>query len=704
LKTLCYLFLLFLFLSQINLFGSDVPDDFPGMTTTVLSQIGGVYLPSTGVIKALVIFIQFPDDDYVGNSAWPLNSFPLYPFGDGYLSEDVDYTGSSYRIAGISHYFYEMSSGMFHVVGDVYPQLVYTPHTQAYYETNNYHYGEITREVLQSLDPYIDYSEYDNWTTSSSTYSWDSGPDGKVDMIFIRYRWIDENINTKFGLYNKGIANLSYSPISNLVTNDGDTIVMTGFPQSGVTNQFGAYCTNTTSSWSLTWSVGLDAHEFGHYLFGAWHGGPYGGNGLMKAPPGWIGDVGMHSYERERLGWMNFIDISSNSAVSISDYLTNDVAYRVQVPGGTADEYFIVENRQQISVYDRPKSKGIVISHVKGNYTNNIDIECADGRWDWALCEGSSTPTYQGDDRIFKDTENPNSGYDGLDYVWLGSYKYTTDVNWLCYGESVEIHGDADDTYSLEGNYLFAPYTNPNSDTKTGDFTNFSVDILDEENGTYFVYFDFDTDPQTPQNFNGTWYDNHPKIYWTANTEPDFKEYQIWKKRDSGSWNLKLTTTSTYYIDYSEHKWTKPQTPSTIYYKICAVDNTNQTSEFTSQKIFTVNAPQRGKGKNSKIAKSIDPIPLEYKLHPAFPNPFNLTTTLKLDLPEKTTFSLIIYNIRGSEVWSLNNRQTNSFPAGYHTIVWNGTDNKGSVLPTGLYVIVFKSPEYKMIQKLVVVK
>jgi hypothetical protein len=296
----------------------------------------------------------------------------------------------------------------------------------------------------------------------------------------------------------------------------------------------------------------LDAHEFGHYLFGPWHGGSYGGNGLMKAPPGWIGDVGMHSYERERLGYITFTNITTNTTATISDYLTTGVAYRVQVPGGASNEYFIVENRQQLSVYDRPKSTGIVISHVLGNSLGNIDIECADGRWDWDLCEGAGTPTYYGDDRIYKDSENQNTGYDGLDYITVGGYnKFTTDVNWLCSGEPVEIHGDANDTYSLEGNYKFAPWTNPNTNTRSGNFTNFSVEILQKTGNNYIVYFDFDAEPETPQNFSGTWYNNHPKIYWTANTEPDLKHYEVWKYKN-GNWSLKTTTTSTSYIDYSE--------------------------------------------------------------------------------------------------------------------------------------------------------
>lgn len=209
--------------------------------------------------------------------------------------------------------------------------------------------------------------------------------------------------------------------------------------------------------------------------------------------------------------------------------------------------------------------------------------------------------------------------------------------------------------------------------------------------------------PLTPQNFSGTWYNNHPKIYWTANTDPDFDYYEVYKKVGSGSWSLKATRTNTYYIDYGEFQYTGG-IKRKVYYKIRAVDTYDNFSGYTSEKSFTVNAPQQSKGTIGGMTVSLDPVPSDYQLYPAFPNPFNATTTLKLNLPEKTTFSLIIYDIKGSEVWSLNSRHTNSYSAGYHTIIWDGTDNNGSILPTGLYLMIFNSSDYKMNQKLVLVK
>ena len=209
--------------------------------------------------------------------------------------------------------------------------------------------------------------------------------------------------------------------------------------------------------------------------------------------------------------------------------------------------------------------------------------------------------------------------------------------------------------------------------------------------------------PAVPTGFNGVWYNNHPKVYWNAVNESDLKHYEVWKKKGAGAWALRTTTTSTNYTDNSEFKWTKPGDMITIYYKVRSVDDLDYTSSYTLNESFLCNAPQSDKERFFP-AVEIDPIPTELNLHPVFPNPFNITTTIKLDLPEKSNFSLAIYDIKGSEIWRLNNRRTNSYRAGYHTIVWEGRNNFGTVVPTGVYFIVYNSPEHKLNQKVVLMK
>ncbi len=208
--------------------------------------------------------------------------------------------------------------------------------------------------------------------------------------------------------------------------------------------------------------------------------------------------------------------------------------------------------------------------------------------------------------------------------------------------------------------------------------------------------------PEIPQNFNGTWYNNHPKIYWTANTEPDLEGYEVWKRRD-GVWTLRTTTSNINYVDYSEDKWTKPWGMETIDYKIRAVDISDSKSGYTLTESFIVNNKEFDKEIEIPVVE-IDPIPTKFCLHSAFPNPFNAITTLKLDLPEQTRFSLLIFDINGKEIWKLNNRKSNIYRAGYHTIRWNGRTNSNSVVPSGVYFIVFNSSDHKIKQKVVLMK
>jgi len=230
--------------------------------------------------------------------------------------------------------------------------------------------------------------------------------------------------------------------------------------------------------------------------------------------------------------------------------------------------------------------------------------------------------------------------------------------------------------------------------------------ISDDPDGTVsdIGAFYYHQPPAMPTGFNGVWYNNHPKIYWTAVSEPDLKHYEVWKKKGSASWSLRITTTNTFWIDPQEYKYARPNDRLYIYYKVRSVDELDSTSAYTAQESFLCNAPQSDKEILPPPTVEIDPIPTEFMLHPAYPNPFNMSTTLKLDLPEEARFSLVIYDINGSEVWRLNNKRTNTYSAGYHTILWDGRNNFGSVVPTGVYIIVYNSPEHKLTQKVVLMK
>jgi hypothetical protein len=75
--------------------------------------------------------------------------------------------------------------------------------------------------------------------------------------------------------------------------------------------------------------------------------------------------------------------------------------------------------------------------------------------------------------------------------------------------------------------------------------------------------------------------------------------------------------------------------------------------------------------------------PLKFRLVQNFPNPFNPGTTIAYELPEQSSVKVIIYDLQGREIntFSFVNKS-----AGYHELLWDGKNNQGSSLSSGIYV------------------
>jgi hypothetical protein len=75
-------------------------------------------------------------------------------------------------------------------------------------------------------------------------------------------------------------------------------------------------------------------------------------------------------------------------------------------------------------------------------------------------------------------------------------------------------------------------------------------------------------------------------------------------------------------------------------------------------------------------------IPNSFTLSQNVPNPFEMGTTISYTLPQKSNISLKIYDIAGREVVKL---LEGEMEAGYHTIHWDGKDQAGSKVSSGIY-------------------
>jgi hypothetical protein len=94
-------------------------------------------------------------------------------------------------------------------------------------------------------------------------------------------------------------------------------------------------------------------------------------------------------------------------------------------------------------------------------------------------------------------------------------------------------------------------------------------------------------------------------------------------------------------------------------------------------------------------------LPEEYALHQNYPNPFNPTTTLRYDLPEDANVSVVIYDMMGRQVRTLVSGQAS---AGYHSTMWNATNDLGSSVSAGVYIYTIQAGQYRDVKKMVLLK
>ncbi len=84
-----------------------------------------------------------------------------------------------------------------------------------------------------------------------------------------------------------------------------------------------------------------------------------------------------------------------------------------------------------------------------------------------------------------------------------------------------------------------------------------------------------------------------------------------------------------------------------------------------------------------------------------YPNPFNPETTISFNNPESGKVSLSVYNIKGQLVKTLIDEET---PAGTHSLVWNGKDERGKNVASGIYFTKIKTVNSIQTKKMLLMK
>ncbi|MCL2063579.1 MAG: T9SS type A sorting domain-containing protein, partial [Candidatus Cloacimonetes bacterium] len=84
-----------------------------------------------------------------------------------------------------------------------------------------------------------------------------------------------------------------------------------------------------------------------------------------------------------------------------------------------------------------------------------------------------------------------------------------------------------------------------------------------------------------------------------------------------------------------------------------------------------------------------------------FPNPFNPDTTILFTIPNDSITNLEIFNIRGQKVRTLVNE---FLPKGHHEVIWNGENEYGLPVASGVYFYRLQADEQSLTRRMVLLK
>ncbi|MFZ5516070.1 MAG: FlgD immunoglobulin-like domain containing protein [Candidatus Zhuqueibacterota bacterium] len=102
------------------------------------------------------------------------------------------------------------------------------------------------------------------------------------------------------------------------------------------------------------------------------------------------------------------------------------------------------------------------------------------------------------------------------------------------------------------------------------------------------------------------------------------------------------------------------------------------------------------------VEKSLPENIPNFELHQNYPNPFNSATRIDFSLFHSTSVFIKIYDVTGRQVKTLS--EGNILDAGIHSITWNGTDERGNSVCSGLYFVELTCAPFRGLKRMVVLR
>jgi immune inhibitor A len=618
----------------------------------------------------------------------------------------------------LTDYFGEISYGQFNLTGSVFGWFT-ADETQAFYASDNNGLNPnfpqngrgFVRNIVEKADPAVDFSQFDNDGPDGVPNSGDD--DGYVDGIIVVYsgkggEWGD---STNIWPHANNLGENEY------VTND---ISVSG--QMTRVNAF-AVCPEIAGTTELRIRpIGVFAHEFGHVLglpdlydltdsseppdfedsegLGEWclmAGGAWGGDGNHSETP-----AHMSAWCKIQMGWLTPTMVTENTnGVSIPQAETNATTYLLWEDGYQYSRYFLIENRRQVGFDQYLNGPGLLIYHV-------------DEYRRWGRIRSSTGPVNDDEAHKMVDLEeadgnadldnNTNRGDDGDPFPGSSNKRAFTD-------------GSIPDSKDYDGSSTGVEIKNisDSGPVMTADIVvrePLGYTLAYDENGITGHSFGWEDGRDTWGGvlFGSIGAGSLAAVDLGFRDAPNNFELLVYRSFEGSMASGLLASV----LDESvEHGWHTTPVPNdsvtvlenqdffvTLKFQSKAFALTYDPLGANSERSFisgdgfvssifaapgdlNIRARIRTAPLSTSVALQGVKIPNSYYLSQNFPNPFNPTTTIRYGIPRTSRVVLTIHNLLGQEVKTLVNEIQSP---GNKWITWDGRDNQGDIVGSGIYI------------------
>ena len=103
----------------------------------------------------------------------------------------------------------------------------------------------------------------------------------------------------------------------------------------------------------------------------------------------------------------------------------------------------------------------------------------------------------------------------------------------------------------------------------------------------------------------------------------------------------------------------------------------------------------------STMAVSGEQVPSSFSNSQNNPNPFNPITNINYSISTKAFVTMKVYNLLGQKITELVSRNT---APGQYSVNWDGTNQSGEQVPSGIYIYSIDTGEFQLSKKMVLMK